>query len=237
MLQKILLTYLLLFSITVRAQVKEFDIRERSMYLPAPQKAWKFDHSLSLAQIYLPKDWLEQSVSGPMFEYKANFALPKGFALNGNFNTLFVANETRLGASWNHSFNNRLHLGVGYQVAFDFGILREFGYNNTIQVWQHHPTVRLGYNRKDIAFTVQGKLDFISSAKLSLADYVSNNLTGSMLNGYSAGIFIEQRLTRRNSICFGFIANFDKFNILGWPALNTVSHKYFIPEINIGFKL
>lgn len=237
MLQKLLFTFLLLLGLTVRAQVNEFDIRERSMYVPAPQKAGKFDHSLTLAQIYLPKQWLEEAVSGPMIEYKANFALLKGFALNGNLKTLLVANEIRLGASWNYSLTDHLYLGIAYQVGFEFGILREFGYNNTIRVWEQHPMVRLGYGFKNVALTVQGKLDWMTGARLTLDDYATSNVTGSMFNGYSFGLFIEQRLTRRNSICFGFISNFNKFHILGWPALNIVDHQYFIPEVNIGFRL
>ena len=233
-----LLTFFLLLNCSVAyTQVNDFDIRERSMYLPAPQKAGKFDHSLSLAQIYLPDQWLEQSVSGPMIDYKANFALPQGFALNANLKTLIVANDIKLGLSWNHSLADQLHIGIAYQIGFEFGILKEFGYNNTIRVWEHHPMLRLGYNFKNIAFTLQGKLDWMMGTRLSLGDYATSNITGSMFNGYSCGLFIEQRLTRRNSICFGFIANFNKFHILGWPALNIVDHQYFIPEVNIGFKL
>lgn len=237
MLQKILSICFLLSGVTVQAQQQDFDIREHSMYLPAPQRAFKFDHSITLAQVYLPKQWLEQAVSGPMAEYKANFALPGGFALNGNFNTLIIANEWRLGASWNYSLTDHFHFAIAYQVGFEFGFLRQFGYNNTIRVWEQHPMIRLGYNLKNLAFTLQGKIDWMTGARLALADYATSDITGSMFNGYSFGLFLEQRLTRRNSICFGFISNFDKFNILGWPALNTVDHKYFIPEINIGFKL
>jgi hypothetical protein len=236
MLRKLLFIFLLLFNLVAHAQVADFDIRERSMYLPAPQKVGKFDHSLTLAQIYLPKQWLEEAVSGPMIEYKANFALLKGFALNGNLRTLLVANEIRLGASWNYSLTDHLHLGIAYQVGFEFGILREFGYNNTIRVWEQHPMVRLGYSFKNVAITFQGKIDWMTGARLTLDDYATSNVTGSMFNGYSFGLFIEQRLTRRSSICFGFISNFNKFHILGWPALNIVDHQYFIPEVNIGFR-
>lgn len=237
MLQKLLFAFLLLVNVAVHAQVNDFDIRERPMYLPAPQKVGKFDHSLTLAQIYLPKQWLEEAVSGPMIDYKANYALLKGFALNGNVKTLLVANEIRLGASWNYALTNQLYLGIAYQVGFEFGILREFGYNNTVRVWEQHPMLRLGYSFKNVAFTLQGKLDWMTGVKLTLDDYATNNINGTLFNGYSFGLFIEQRLTRRNSICFGFISNFNKFHILGWPALNIVDHQYFIPEVNIGFKL
>jgi hypothetical protein len=236
--QKISFRLLLLaLGYTAHAQVNDFDIKDRSMYLPARQKAGKFDHSITLAQVYLPVQWLEQSVGGPMIEYKANYALPRGLNLNGNFKTLLVANDIRLGISWNYAFTAHTHFAIAYQAGFGFGILREFGYNNTIRVWQHHPMLRWGYSFKNICFTLQGRLDWMMDTRLTLDDYATSHTTGSMFNGYAAGLFIEQRLTRRNSICFGFIANFNKFHILGWPALMITDHRYFIPEVNIGFKL
>jgi len=236
MLQKILSACLLWSGLATQAQVGDFDIRQHSMYLPAPRQAGQYDHSLTLAQIYLPDQWLEQSVSGPMIEYRASFALPGGWSLNGSLKTLLIANDIRLGPSWSCSLTERLHLGLAYQVGFGFGILREFGYNNTMRVWQHHPVLRLGTDFKNIAFTLQGQLDWMMGTRLQLDDYATSNVTGSMFNGYSFGLFIEQRLTKRNSICFGFISGFHKFHILGWPALMIVDHQYFIPEINIGFK-
>ncbi len=192
---------------------------------------------LRLRKIYLPDQWLEQSVSGPMIEYKANYALPAGFSLNGSLKTLLIANDIRLGPSWNYSLTDQLHLAIAYQLGFGFGILKEFGYNNTMKVWQHHPMLRLGLNFKNIAITFQGQLDWMMGTKLVLDDYATSNVTGSTFNGYSLGLFIEQRITRRNSICFGFISSFNKFHILGWPALMIVDHRYFIPEVTVGFKL
>jgi len=237
MLYRLSLAWALLAAAVAQAQPQSFDIRRESMYLPAPQESGRFGHSLALVQIYLPKDWLERSISGPMVEYKVNYALPKGLELNGSFRTLVVANDLRAGFAWKYSFSPSWHMGVGYQLAFDFGFLRTYGYDNTVRILQHHPVLRLGYNKKDIAFTVQGKLDYISSARVSLGAYETDNLIRYLFNGFSCGAFIEQRLTRHHSVSFGFIANFDKFIILGWPAFNTIHYKYFIPELNIGFKL
>ncbi|RYZ45679.1 MAG: hypothetical protein EOP49_24705 [Sphingobacteriales bacterium] len=239
MLPKLLTACLLLLCPAAWAQqsLKEFDIRERSMYVPVPQKPGKYDHSLALAQIYLPDQWLEQSISAPMVEYRAKMALPKGFSLDGSLRTLIIANDIRLGPVWNHSLTEHLHVGVGYQIGFEYGFLREFGYNNTIRVWEHHPLARVGYSFQKVALTLQGRIDWMMGTRLGLQDYATSNITGSMFNGYSFGFFVEQRLTRKKSICFGFLANFNKFNILGWPALMNVDHQYFIPEINIGFNL
>lgn len=237
MLRKLLFVCLLYALPAYSQQPVTFDIRQKSMYLPAPQRSGKFHHSLSLIQVYLPHQWLEQSVSGPMVAYKANYALPAGLALNGTFRTLLIANVVQLGPSWNYSLTEHVHLGLAYQASFEFGMLKAFGYNNTMRVWQHQPSIRLGYSFRDIAFTLQGRLDWMMGTRLALEDYATSNITGSMFNGYSAGLFIEQRLTRNKAIGFGFLANFNKFNILGWPALMIVDHRYFIPEIAITFKL
>lgn len=228
---------LLLPAGSLRAQTPVFNIRERSVYLPAPQRPGKYDHALSLDQVYLPHQWLEQSLSAPMIGYKARYALPAGFALQADLKTLLIANDARLGASWNYALSEHLYAGLGYQLSFGFGMLKAFGYDNTMQVWQHHPSLSLGYSLSDIAFTLQGRLDWMTHTRLELNDYATTNVTGSMFNGYSAGLFIEQRITRRNSVSFGFIAGFHKFHILGWPALMIVDHHYFIPEVILGFKL
>lgn len=172
-----------------------------------------------------------------MVAYTANFSLPSGLALNGSLKTLFIANDIELGLSWNRSLTDRLHLGIGYLLGLELGMLRAFNYNNTIRVWGHHPMLRLGYNFENIAFTLQGRLNWMMGMKLVLEDYATDNITGSLFNGYSFGVLMEQRLTRENSVCFGFMTNFNKFHILGWPALMIVDHQYFIPEIIIGFRL
>lgn len=225
-----------LFAQQSNSEKIDFDIKTQSMYLPVPQKAGKFDQSFSVNMIYLPQAWLDAAYSVPMFDYKVNYSLGKGYAINTNIKTLLVANDLRLGFSWNHSMSNNWYVGLGYQVAYNFGALKDFGFDNTLKVLQHHPTVRIGYEHNNRAYTFQGKLDYIGKTSFSLGENSKDNQLN-IVNGFSTGFFMEQRLTQKKSFCIGLIANYDQFHIMAWPAFSVVRQQYFIPEINFGFKL
>jgi hypothetical protein len=214
----------------------DFDIKNQALYLPVPHKAGKYDNSFALAIIYLPTDWLEQSLSIPMFDYKANFAIGKGFTLNAYIKTLIIANDFRLGASWNRAINKNLYFGIGYQLGFNFGLLNSYGFDNTIKVIQHHPIIRLGLEKNNRAYTVLAKLDIIGLKSISAAENETLSVVRSR-NGYSLGFYFEQRIFKQKAFFIGAVANFNQFHILGWPAFNTVKKLYFIPEINFGFDL
>jgi hypothetical protein len=213
-----------------------FDIRTNTLYLPAPQPFGRFHHAAGLVQVYLPHEWLEQSIVGPMLEYAATFSLPAGFGMAGSVRTLLVANEVRLGPYWNLALSDKFYIGTGIQLGYGFGLLREFGFNNTINVWDHRTHLRVGYTQGNVAVTIQGRMDWLINTRLGLRRYSTESVTGAPFNGYSCGLFVEQRISRQKSVCFGFIANFNKFHILGWPALMIADRQFFIPEINIAFQ-
>jgi hypothetical protein len=216
--------------------VDDYDIKNQAVFLPVAKKTWKFDNSLSLAIFYMPTDWLEQSLSIPMFDYKANLSLGKGFSINTHLKTLVIANDFRLGASWNHAFSKHLHVGVGYQFGYNYGVLNSFGYDNSLHVVQHHPIIRVGFEKNNKAFTLIVKSDIIGRVSLTAAED-ENIATLKYLDGYSLGLFFEQRIFKKKAFFIGAVANFNQFHILGWPAFNTVRKLYFIPEINLGFNL
>lgn len=78
-------------------------------------------------------------VNAPMFNYSAKYALSKGFNLQGELSTLFISNRLSAGPFWNYQKEN-LYLGVGYQVAFNYGVLKQFGFNTVLTGWEQQPS-------------------------------------------------------------------------------------------------
>src|SRR6185436_2187950 len=106
-----------------------FDIRDGSFLLPLEQpRGKKFHHSIAVYYVVPPRDWTLDIVKAPMFNYTGKYKLPKGFNLQGGISTLIISNRLNLGPFWNKSFDN-FHVGIGYQLAFNYGFLKSFGFN------------------------------------------------------------------------------------------------------------
>src|SRR5206468_4416482 len=114
-------------------------------------QALAFDH------VMVPKDWTLDIINAPMFVYEGKYALPKGFTLQGSVSTLFISTRANLGPFWNYR-KDHYFLGVGYQVAFNFGILNQFGFNTKIIVWEQQPSLTLGYSFAKTAIVFKADL-------------------------------------------------------------------------------
>lgn len=212
----------------------EFDILEHSIHLPYAYKDWKYKQTVGFSIIYLPKDWLESAFSFPMAYYKANFFLIKGFALNTDLRTVVAASDIAIGPSWNVRLGKKLFLGLGYQTSFGLGMLYDLGYDNTLTVWGHRPYIKLGYQLKNLTFTLKGGVDFSNKIHFEAG---GTSLSGNIesLNGYHFSLFLEQRMFKNKSFSIGYTSNFMKFHILGWPAFSYTRHMYYIPELTTLF--
>lgn len=211
-----------------------FDILEHSIHLPHTFKDWRYKQALGFSLSYLPKDWLESAVSLPMLYYKSNFSIKKGFAINSDIRCILVANEVAIGPSWNRRLNDKLFVGVGYQLSYGLGILYDLGYDNSLNVIGHKPYVKLGYLCKDLTFTFKGGVDFTNKLYFEAgATALAGNLES--LNGYNFSLFVEQRMFKNKSFSIGYTSNFLKFHILGWPAFTYTKEMYYIPELTTLF--
>lgn len=212
----------------------DFDIKNSSFLLP---KAWpkgKYTHTLSINYVLVPKDWAHDFVNAPMFGYSAKYTLPAGFNLQGGISTLFVSTRANLGPSWNHSFDN-LHLGVGYQVAFNLGYLGEFGFNSLLTGWEQQPNATIGYSFKKSAIVMRADLYITTALYISQGGNTVAYKDG-YLNGYSLTTSFEQRLWKSRLMSFGVKLNYVRYHILAWPALPVNSYRYLVPEFQIGLK-
>lgn len=209
-----------------------FDIKERSFLLPLPREPWKYSHAIYLQYVVPPKDWTLDAVVAPMFNYTGKYTLPKGFNVQAGVSSLIISNRFNLGPFWNYSKGN-WHVGIGYQVAFNFGILRHFGFNTILTGWETQPSLTLGYSFEKTALTIRG--DMYNTLDISLSEG-GNTLSNAerFVNGYSILTSFEQRLTRQRVMSLGFRMNYLRYHIIAWPALPASKYSYFMPEFVIG---
>jgi hypothetical protein len=216
----------------------EYDIRTGSFLLPQNLSAGKYSHSIAILYVVPPRDWTLDAIVAPMFSYTGKYTLPKGFNLQGGLASLIISNRFNAGPFWNYS-KGKIHVGVGYQVAFNFGKLGQFGFNTTLTGWETQPSLTVGYNFGKTALTIRGDLHNTLSINLNEAgNTISSN--ESFINGYSVQTSFEQRLTRVKKtgkdrvMSIGFKFNYLRYHIIAWPALPASQYRYVMPEFQVG---
>ena len=230
-------------TVAVRAQLAKtiandtldtFDIKDGSYLLPQPFSKGHYSHALSIYYVIVPKDWALDNVQAPLFNYAGKYTLPKGFNLQASISTLFISNRMNFGPFWNYSINH-YHFGIGYQVAFNLGVLKEFGFNTVFTGWEQQPSLTVGYSFKKSAITMRGDIYYTNSLYLTEGGNVISFTNGG-LNGGSITTSLEQRLWKNRVMSFGVKVNHIRYHFLAWPAFPVNNYKYFVPEIQIGLK-
>lgn len=209
-----------------------FDIKEESFLLPQALPKYKYSSAIYLLNVVIPSDWTHDIIKAPMFMYAAKYTLPYGFNVQASLATLFISNRLNFGPFWNYSINN-YHFGAGYQVAYNFGILNEFGFNTTLTLWEQQPSVAFGYSFKTMALTVRGDLYYTNSLNQT-SGHNTIKFPAKFLNGYSITTSIEQRLWKNRVMSFGFKFNYLRYHIIAWPAFPVNQYRYIVPEFQLG---
>jgi hypothetical protein len=217
----------------VSDSTKAFDIKEVSFLLPQPKPKGKYSQALSLVYVVLPKDWTLDVINAPSFCYEGKYTLPKGFNVQGSFSTLLISNRLNLGPFWNYSKGN-YHMGLGYQVGFNFGVLNQFGFKTQMAIWEQQPSLTLGYSFPKTALVLRGDVYWTSSVYEYQGGHTVSN-TNSYLNGWSGSANFEQRLHKKKLLFFGIKMNYIRYHYIAWPAFPVNQYRYWVPEIHIGF--
>jgi hypothetical protein len=209
-----------------------FNIRSGSFLLPQRLPKGKYSHAIYILYIVPPKDWTLDAVVAPMFQYSGKYTLDKGFNLQGSLATLIISNRLSAGPFWNYEVNN-FRFGVGYQVAFNFGILNQFGFHTMLTGWEQQPSLTAGYSFGKTAVTLRGDLYYTNQINfIEAGNVISNN--SPFINGYSVNGSFEQRITKNRVMSLGFKLSYLRYHILAWPALPVNSYRYFVPEFQVG---
>lgn len=215
------------------AKRKPFDIREHTIALPSPNKAWTVKHHINIELVSLPKDWLESAVNIPFPGYKMRLHMPLGFALDASVHTIGIANQFKVGprflSRWKH-----FHAGVGLDMNANLGWLNGYGFDNSfLRVWQIEPNAAMGFHFDNLALSVEARYRYMLDYHVKTGSVVYKE-SQNIFNGYTLSLNVEQRLVRNQVMLIGISVNYARFHILAWPVFNPVKQQYFMPQFNIG---
>jgi hypothetical protein len=135
-----------------------FDILKASFALPQPLPGGHYSSCISVLYVVTPKDWTLDNVTAPMFSYQGKYTLPKGFNVQGKFASLIISNRISLGPFWNYKMDDNNYIGVGWQAAWNFGVLNQAGFATTLTGWEQQPSISFGHAFTRTAVTIRADL-------------------------------------------------------------------------------
>ncbi len=215
--------------------VDSFNILKASFILPQPLPGGHYSSSISVIYVVTPKDWTNDVITAPMFSYQAKYTLPKGFNVQAGLTSLIISNRIYLGPYWNYKINNN-YIGLGWNVAWNYGRLYEFGFATTLTGWENQPSITVGHAFEKTALTLRGDLYWTNAFYISEGGH-SLPFTNSFLNGYSFSASFEQKLYKNRALSLGFKLDYVLYHIIAWPAFPVNGKRYWVPEFQIGLNL
>jgi hypothetical protein len=197
-----------------------------------------YKHTLGLGIADLPEDQVEESsdfIRAPLVNYQARFGLPDNFNIYGGVHTNIVTWHFSLGPRWHYRIGG-FSFGLGYDVAYWFGELNQFGYNSKVKGWYSYPNITLGYAFKNFALSLKGEL-IIQNSITTKSEDVEESTSYNKNIGGTIGLYIEQPLWKKNIVIIGLKMYYSKFYYPIWAAFPTFDRYFYIPEITLGFNL
>jgi hypothetical protein len=217
---------------------EEFDIVRESLLLPHPRKLHAIKAAVIIQKFKFPEPWLEGDYHVPFINMQATMGLRRNFSAELKVGTIILSSQVSAGFRWHHRFNSKFFFNAGYDIAAVYGALsqRQQGFNTRVQAIIHCPNAAVGWVYKDMAFTVRGEMNVVGHVKIRAGENVVSD-DRNFYNGFSIGLFLEQRLWKNNVVILGLRNNYQKFSYIAWPAFSSFNRFYNIPEISIGLIL
>jgi hypothetical protein len=214
-----------------------FEIHKASFFLPQPLPGGHYYSSISVLYVVTPKDWTLDNVTAPMFSYQAKYTLPKGFNIQGGLSSLIISNRIYIGPYWNYRINNSdNYVGLGWNVAWNYGRLNQFGFATTLTGWEQQPSISFGHAFAKTAVTFRADL-YMTSALYISEDKNTLQTANGFINGYSFSAGFEQKLYKNRAINFNLQMDYIQYHIIAWPAFPVNGKRYWMPEFKVGLNL
>jgi hypothetical protein len=209
---------------------KPFSIDSSSLRFPFHHKLWGFKIGAGLQMVLPPKDLLENAIQAPLVNIHMNFGMPWKFSLEADVSTIIVSSQVAIGPHLGFNIKN-FGVNIGWDFAFFYGQMKQGGFDNRSYGWIQYPNLSLGYKLKDMAFTLKGEIVYVTRVSQSSGE---NTLTRTkdFYNGFTVGLYIEQRLWKNHVFIIGLKDNYEKFFWPTWMLFTTFNRYYHIPELS-----
>ena len=209
-----------------------FDIEKNSFIFPHVWKPGILKAAVGLSSTKFPLDYIESALRIPIIDISATIGFSKGFDLSANINSVYIANQVRMGVHWNRQ-GKIFSTKIGYDSGFIFGALTQFGFDNRTSAWSHYPNASIGFKVKDIAITLKSEVSVITYINTTAGGVKVTELKD-FLNGGSVGIYVEQRLWANHVLIVGGRDNYVKYYYPIWASFSAFNRNYHNIELFIG---
>jgi hypothetical protein len=219
-----------------KKQEDSFEIHKASFFLPQPLPGGHYSSSISVIYVVTPRDWTDDVITAPMFSYQAKYTLPMNFNLQGSWSSLIISNRFTLGPYWNYQISKDNYVALGWNVAWNYGRLYEFGFATTLTGWEQQPSITFGHAFAKTAVAIRGDLYWTSALYIS-EDKNVLPVTNGFVNGYSLSATFEQKLYKNRALSLGLKMDYIQYHIIAWPAFPVNGKRYWVPEFQVGLNL
>jgi len=205
---------------------------------PQPSMDGKYFSFVGLIAAGLPEDQVEEASSlirGPLFNYQGLYGLPNNFQIYGAAYTNIITFHFSVGPRWGLTYD-KFAFNIGYDIAYWFGQLEQFGFQSKIKGWISYPNLTVGYNFDKFAISVKSELILLTSLT-EQQDEIEIDSDQNTFAGVTLGFYIEQPLWKDNYMLFGLKMNITKFYYPTWASFATFDRYLYIPEIILGINL
>lgn len=231
--------YVLLILFTIQTTVaQQNDVSKNYFILPGNILTSEFKNSIGLVSAVLPADYIEEAsdfLKAPLLSYTALYGLPNNFAVNAGIRTNIITFHLSGGTNWSYKLAN-LRLSPGFNFAYMFGQLNQFGFKSKINGWLIYPNFTIGYEFDKFAISFKTEGIFLFSLT-EYADDVEVTSDFDKFTGISFLLALEQPLWKDNYLILGFKSNYTKFYYPAWAAFARFDRYYWIPEFTVGIVL
>lgn len=210
-------------------------VGSKSFMYPNELEFGKVKSLFSLTLAKLPEDAVEEvssNILAPLFNYDILYGLPMGFSGHGNFTTNWVTFHLSLGPKWNYRFK-RVSFSIGYDVAYVYGRIFNFGFDSEIKGWLNYPNITIGAAIEKVTLSVKAEAT-ITTSLTQFNDDVEVGSDKNKLSGVAVSAIVEQPLWKDNIIALSFKGNYTRLYYPAWAVFPTWDRYSFIPEIIIG---
>ena len=135
----------------------------------------------------------------------------------------------------NYQIKNN-YIGLGWQAAWNYGRLNQFGFATTLTGWEQQPSITFGHAFTTTAVAFRADLYWTNKLYLSEDGHTLTAANG-LINGYSFSATYEQKLFKNRAMTLGLKMDYIQYHIIAWPAFPINGKRYWMPEFQVGLNL